>query len=65
MDEKPWRRQTCGLRVLRGLRKLGWHFLLADNDLPISLRLNLIFVLALGFALVGDLLNIGSWLHMR
>lgn len=49
-------------RVRYVLRRLAEQLFLADNDLPVSLRLPLILVLALGFGLLGDLLNLGSWL---
>jgi len=61
MNKKPRRNRPCA-RARYVLHKLGAQFFLADNDLPVSLRLLLILIFALGFALVGDLINVGSCL---
>lgn len=62
MVRKKRHRQTGIARARYVLRRLSEQFFLADNDLPVSLRLLLILLLALGFGLLGDLLNLGSWL---
>jgi len=54
--DDPIRR--CWQRVVRAAEKLLEQLFLVDNDLPVSIRLLLVMMIALTAWLVGDLLNI-------